>query len=59
MTNFSNLDSEDDDEERVRPSKSGGYAFPEDDDQFSKPVMGDDDEEDLDTPSFLRRKKDY
>ncbi|MBD3280057.1 cell division protein FtsZ [Candidatus Dojkabacteria bacterium] len=60
VTNFSNIDGEGQPTTKAsKSSKSGGYAFPEDDDNFSRPVVNDDEEDDLETPSFLRRKKDY
>ncbi|MBN1331581.1 cell division protein FtsZ [Candidatus Dojkabacteria bacterium] len=59
MTNFSNIMPDDNDDDPANNAKSGGYAFPEDDTNFSKSAVNDEDEDDLETPSFLRRKKDY
>lgn len=61
-TNLSQSDSipEDGQDTAVeRPRKSSGYAFPDENHSFSRPVVDDGEEEDLETPSFLRRKKDY
>lgn len=40
-------------------SSSSGYAFPEEEGSFKGSSIDDQDEDDLETPSFLRRKKDY
>ncbi len=48
----------DDSAKSTQPPKSM-YSFPEDTDSFQSSPLTDDDEDDLETPSFLRRKKDY
>lgn len=48
---------DEDNDELSSTSKVAG--FPEDENEFSKGSMDDDAEEDLETPSFLRRNKDY
>jgi len=55
--------TQDEPEVDLRPKTSvktsSNYAFPEEKTSMSNPSIGDDQEDDLETPSFLRRKKDY
>ncbi len=49
----------DDDYKQTKPRVQSGYVFPEEESAFSAREIKDEEEEDLDTPSFLRRRKKY
>lgn len=51
-------DQEDQVQKPQQPKKNF-FSFPEDTGSFKSKTVSDDEEDDLETPSFLRRKKDY